>query len=105
MDVEGVTIPGRMVIGKYCPWKYQGHALNEEGGCTWPLDSRGRFFDETDTLITRDISTISANLALLIHTIKMTKLKQLRTAIPKYGKLKRRSQTKLLHLVQHTGDV
>jgi len=60
IDVEGVKLPGRYVIGRYCVWRYQGGKLNNEGGCNWPLDGNGRFFDETDELITRDISTISA---------------------------------------------
>lgn len=60
IDVEGVQIPGRVVIGRYCIWRYQGGELNNEGGCNWPLSGNGRFFDEKDDLITRDISTISA---------------------------------------------
>jgi len=66
MDIEGVKLPNRVVVGKYCPWKYQGHFIeNEEnnsskdGGCTWPLDSNGRFFDVNNGVITKNISTIS----------------------------------------------
>lgn len=58
MDIEGVTIPSRTVIGRYCPWRYQGHHLAKEGGCVWPLDSNGRFFDENDNIITKTISSI-----------------------------------------------
>ena len=68
MDIEGVLLPNRVVIGKYCPWKYQGHFYpdrskspvesSKEGGCTWPLDSRGRFFDKDDNIITKNISSI-----------------------------------------------
>ena len=60
MDVEGVLLPGRVIIGKYCPWQYQGDATDQYGGCTWPTDSDGRFFDIDDNVITRDIATISA---------------------------------------------
>lgn len=59
MDIEGAKLPSRIVIGKYCPWKYQGVFLNYEGGCNWPLDSGGRFFDVNDDVITKDISTIN----------------------------------------------
>lgn len=52
MDIEGVVLPSRVVIGKYCPWKYQGHELANEGGCTWPLNSNNRFYDRNDTSIT-----------------------------------------------------
>lgn len=67
MDVEGVKLPNRIVVGKYCPWRYQGHFIEDDdgnaskdGGCTWPLDSNGRFFDVNNNVITKDISTISA---------------------------------------------
>ena len=67
MDIEGAKLPSRIVVGKYCPWRYQGHFIeNEEnkpskdGGCTWPLDSKGRFFDINNNVITKDISTINA---------------------------------------------
>lgn len=54
IDAEGLMIPNRMIIGKYCPWRYQGHSLNYDGGCYWPLNSNGRFFDVEDNLITKD---------------------------------------------------
>ena len=67
MDIEGVKLPNRIVVGKYCPWRYQGHFVEEsnstspskDGGCTWPLDSNGRFFDVNNNVITKNISTIS----------------------------------------------
>ena len=65
MDIEGVTLPGRVVVGRYCPWRYQGHYIpdangnaSKDGGCIWPIDSNGRFFDEKDNVITKDITTI-----------------------------------------------
>ena len=59
IDVEGVQVPGRVVIGRYCVWRYQGGTLNNEGGCNWPLSGNGRFFNEKDELITRNISSIA----------------------------------------------
>jgi len=59
IDVEGVKVPGRVVIGRYCVWRYQGGTLNNEGGCNWPLSGNGRFFNEKDELITRSISSIA----------------------------------------------
>lgn len=53
VDLEGLTLPNRVVIGKYCPWRYQGVALSGEGGCIWPLDSNGLFFDSNDDVISR----------------------------------------------------
>ena len=65
MDIEGVTLPHRVVVGRYCPWRYQGHYIpdaegnaSKDGGCIWPIDSNGRFFDEKDNVITKDITTI-----------------------------------------------
>lgn len=37
-DVQGVKIPNRYVIGKYCPWDYRGAAGTTDSiksGCTW----------------------------------------------------------------------
>jgi lambda family phage minor tail protein L len=59
MDIETVTVPSRQVIGKYCPWKYQGLEIDGVGGCSWPVDSSGRYFDQDDSLITKTISSIS----------------------------------------------
>lgn len=55
-DVEGVKIPARNVIGKYCSWMYQGSELKGRGGCFWPIDSKiqigdqeyNAYFDEDD---------------------------------------------------------
>ena len=38
-DLEGVTIPRRVVVGKFCSWMYQGQALEQNGGCVWRADS------------------------------------------------------------------
>ena len=37
-DLENIQIPRRVVVGKYCSWKYQGHASGRGGGCTWNTD-------------------------------------------------------------------
>lgn len=65
MDIEGVVLPNRVVVGKYCPWRYQGHFLpdsagvsSKDGGCTWAINSNGRFFDKDDNVITKNISSI-----------------------------------------------
>ncbi len=39
-DVEKVTLPARQVIGKYCPWAYQGRTFSTPvGACTWKANS------------------------------------------------------------------
>tara|TARA_B110000483_G_scaffold36065_1_gene44136 strand:+ start:8848 stop:9945 length:1098 start_codon:yes stop_codon:yes gene_type:complete len=37
-DLENIQLPRRIVVGKYCSWKYQGHASGKGGGCTWNTD-------------------------------------------------------------------
>jgi lambda family phage minor tail protein L len=77
MDIEGVRLPSRVVIGKYCPWRYQGHFLpnstgtsSKDGGCTWALDSNGRFFDKDDNVITKNISSIPTYNAATTNTTR-----------------------------------
>ena len=36
MDLNGVRIPARTVVGKYCPWIYKGHNVSEtKSACYW----------------------------------------------------------------------
>ena len=37
-DLEGIQLPRRVVVGKYCSWQYQGHDTTATGGCTWKKD-------------------------------------------------------------------
>ena len=46
-DLEGINIPRRVSIGKYCSWMYQGHDLYKKGGCTWKLNSETISLDDT----------------------------------------------------------
>lgn len=39
-DLENVTLPRRIIVGKYCSWLYQGETLKNHGGCRWPLDGK-----------------------------------------------------------------
>lgn len=59
LDIEGAKVPARQVIGRYCPWTYQGLELNGVGGCSWSVDSNGRFFDGDDEIITKTISSVT----------------------------------------------
>lgn len=59
-DLQSVKLPNRTIVGKYCPWKYQGIAIDqdERSGCTYPTDGsvQSKFFDINDNEIT-SIST------------------------------------------------
>jgi lambda family phage minor tail protein L len=39
-DLEGVKLPSRIVVGKYCSWEYQGAISNSRGGCIWAPNSK-----------------------------------------------------------------
>lgn len=66
-DLEGITLPRRTVIGKFCSWMYQGQDIYSKGGCVWKssnqiseTDSGGTsrthtlFFDEDDVPLILD---------------------------------------------------
>lgn len=74
IDVEGVTLPYRQVISKYCSWEYQGHYTKGKGGCTWSLDSKGRFYDKDNKLITADVSADVPAQASIFDPISATYL-------------------------------
>ena len=57
-DLEGLNLPNRVSVGRYCAWEYQG-ALQGRGGCTYPMSSSSRWFDKDDKLIEVDISQTS----------------------------------------------
>mgnify|MGYP003311789136 FL=1 len=42
IDLSGVRIPNRTVIGKYCPWVYQGWSASnpDAGACYWKLSKQ-----------------------------------------------------------------
>lgn len=55
-DLEKIKLPNRTIVGKYCPWKYQGIAIDqdERSGCTYPTDGsvQSKFFNIEDEEIT-----------------------------------------------------
>ena len=58
LDVQGLQIPNRYVIGKYCPWEYKGAVTGSvKSGCPWRstgYTTRGDFTQGT-TYSTNDI--------------------------------------------------
>lgn len=52
-DMEGLVMPARFAVGKYCAWEYQG-LLHGRGGCPVNENSFSMWFDENDRLITTD---------------------------------------------------
>ena len=46
-DLQGITLPNRQVIGKYCPWVYQGVSLTpSSGACSWQVNGEFIIDDE-----------------------------------------------------------
>ena len=58
LDVQGLQVPNRYVIGKYCPWEYKGAVAGSvKSGCPWRstgYTTRGDFAQGT-TYNTNDI--------------------------------------------------
>jgi lambda family phage minor tail protein L len=47
-DLEGVTLPRRVVVGKYCSWVYQGYEQDTPvGACTWKKNGNFTVLHET----------------------------------------------------------
>jgi phage-related protein len=59
-DLEGIQLPNRFVVGKYCSWKYQGEE-DGFGGCTWPKNSNNLFFRADNSIITGVLNWVSAS--------------------------------------------
>jgi len=53
-DLEGIKLPRRIVVGKYCSWQYQGHDTTAIGGCTWKADSSYKFRDGSDNVFSHN---------------------------------------------------
>ncbi len=55
-DLERLKLPSRIIIGKYCTWKYQGIAIDgdQRSGCTYPTSdsAQPKFFDIEDEELT-----------------------------------------------------
>jgi len=45
-DLEGIQIPRRVAVGKYCSWVYQGQQVYQKGGCIWPRSSQTRYAED-----------------------------------------------------------
>lgn len=44
-DIQGLKVPNRYIIGKYCPWEYKGVVDGSvKSGCSWENDG-GPYFD------------------------------------------------------------
>ena len=75
-DLIGFRLPSRAVVGKYCPWKYQGAASNviasdRQGACVWKTNEQinlgsstaSVYFTENDEPIIKATALASASSA------------------------------------------
>lgn len=69
-DLERVQVPGRIIVAQYCPWRYQGILEGKPGGCSYALNSNGRFFDKNDNLITRNTNSagVPQDSSIAVHS-------------------------------------
>jgi lambda family phage minor tail protein L len=49
-DLEGVQLPRRVQVGKFCSWQYQGHSTHGKGGCIWSATSEVKDYDNNDNV-------------------------------------------------------
>ena len=54
-DLEGIQLPRRVVVGKFCSWMYQGHELKSSGGCIWDKDGDFQTVDASDSSVTHKL--------------------------------------------------
>ena len=54
-DLEGIQLPRRVVVGKFCSWMYQGHELKSSGGCIWDKDGNFQTVDASDSSVTHKL--------------------------------------------------
>jgi len=47
-DLQGIALPRRVMVGKYCSWIYQGFELQDNGGCVWKKNSKVRTVDPSN---------------------------------------------------------
>ncbi|OUT96575.1 MAG: hypothetical protein CBB96_01345 [Gammaproteobacteria bacterium TMED36] len=67
-DLEKVNLPGRQVIGKYCPWAYQGRTFSTPtGGCTWTANSGVRTSVNFDNLLIPGTSEYNFTLGIVAY--------------------------------------
>lgn len=53
-DLEGITLPRRLMVGKFCSWMYQGYELYDKGGCFWRSDSKISTIKSDNTVLSHD---------------------------------------------------
>jgi lambda family phage minor tail protein L len=67
-DLEGIKLPRRIVVGKYCSWKYQGHDAGKGGGCTWREDGGYSFRNSSDSSFSHNAYFNFEDSPLVINT-------------------------------------
>ena len=67
-DLEGIQVPRRIVVGKYCSWKYQGHDSGRGGGCVWKKDSTYTYKDPNGDVFTHTAFFDFDDRPLVAHT-------------------------------------
>jgi lambda family phage minor tail protein L len=70
-DISGFKLPSRIVVGKYCPWKYQGGSESPTiGACTWPQNSKNVFHDIDDNLLSSFVPYVALTPYVAGNTVR-----------------------------------
>ena len=81
MDLEGVVLPNRIVVGKYCNWQYQGAgAPTWKGGCRWGKNSKVRI----GTTLYKAYFNVD-NEPILLYSDVTTNIGTLWSSVTEYG--------------------
>ena len=67
-DLEGISLPRRIVVGKFCSWVYQGHSLYSKGGCVWNNTSSHKELNSSDTSLSHNLFFDQEDTPLVLNT-------------------------------------
>ncbi len=70
-DLEGIQLPRRTVVGKYCSWIYQGQKLFGKGGCSASLTGQIVYTKDDGTTATTTMLT-DLNNNFLVSSLDLT---------------------------------
>jgi len=73
-DLEGIQLPRRRVVGKYCSWMYQGQTLFGKGGCTVSISGEYEYDDGTNSYTSTLFTDINNNFLVHIDDIDFSQV-------------------------------
>ena len=68
-DLEGIQLPRRVVVGKFCSWMYQGFDLKNSGGCIWKSSSTINTLSSSNTSISHNLFFDENDIPLILTSL------------------------------------